>query len=64
MDINIDDTIDSILDFGVSERTGLTRILPATLMLVKNVECVGDKHLRSVTNILNFSTTLSYQPVL
>ena len=28
MDINIDDTIDSILDFGVSERTGLTKIVP------------------------------------
>lgn len=28
MDINIDDTIDSILDFGVSERTGLTKFVP------------------------------------
>ena len=27
MDINIDDTIDSILDFGVSERTGLTKFV-------------------------------------
>jgi len=58
MDINIDDTIDCILDFDVSERTGLTRILPATLMLVKNVDCVVDKHLSSVTNILNLSTKL------